>query len=393
MKFSIGFRLFFAVLLSILGVAAMGLALMAGKVNESFSDYAIQIELNRLQEVSESLQSRYAEQNSWSFIPADSQEKLAWVNAELLRLYQKKSGPTARTKDDKLFAPDENAALVPTPHPPPQIKMIRQGDMTLDAMLPPLPAVPPVPPEPPAPPVLLAAPVIPKLPVHAASSMPVKSVPTIAATANKNFPSLYTRITLLDGEQHYLAGRPLDLSSSASRSIYMGDKVIGYLRVTKSDQPTDAMAQDFLQKQTDTILIIIALSVLLSAAAASLLAMHFRRPISRLVEGSRLLANVAGSTSEGSRFISRRRRGGWSVATSSRAKLMAPGTMSVPSMTRSRMPSSCAWRAPSDSPPSIISRERAAPTSRGKRWVPPDPGINASLISGKPTIESDVAHR
>ena len=56
------------------------------------------------------------------------------------------------------------------------------------------------------------------------------------------------------------------------------------------------MAKDFLQKQTDTILIIIGLSILLSAAAASLLAMHFRRPISRQVEGSRLLANGNFST-------------------------------------------------------------------------------------------------
>ena len=299
MKFSIGLRLFFAVLLSIFGVAAMGLALMAGKLSESFSDYAMQIELNRLQEVSESLQNRYAEQSSWSFIPTDSQEKITWISAELLRLYQKKNDAAASIETDDLSLSDKNAAGAPKPNPPPQIKVIRQADITADAMLPPLPALPPVPPKPPAPPVLPvlpAAPVIPKLPAHPASSVPVKKVRAVAATAISNFPSLYTRITLLDREQHYLAGRPLDQSSSASRSIYMGDTVIGFLRVTKSDQPTDAMAKDFLQKQTDTILIIIILSVLLSAAAASLLAMHFRRPIGRLVEGSRLLANGDFST-------------------------------------------------------------------------------------------------
>lgn len=51
------------------------------------------------------------------------------------------------------------------------------------------------------------------------------------------------------------------------------------------------MARVFLQKQTEIIVIIIALSILLSAVAASLLAMHFRRPIRALLEGSRLLSN------------------------------------------------------------------------------------------------------
>ena len=296
MKFSIGLRLFFAFLLSIFGVAAMGLALMAGKVSESFSDYAIQIELNRLQEVSETLQIRYAEQNSWSFIPANQQEKIAWISAELLRLYQKKSAISVSTKIDKQSLSDRNGAVTPTPNPPLQIKLIRPVELTADAMLPPLPALPPVPPMPPAPPALPSAPVIPTLPVRLASSAAVNTTTTVTVAANKNVPSLYTRITLLDSERHYLAGRPLDQTSSASRNIYIGDKVIGMLQVTKSDQPTDAMAKDFLQKQTDTILIIIALSVLLSAAAASLLAMHFRRPISRLVEGSRLLANGNFST-------------------------------------------------------------------------------------------------
>ena len=31
------------------------------------------------------------------------------------------------------------------------------------------------------------------------------------------------------------------------------------------------------------------------------------------------------------------------------------------------------------------SRALAAPISRGKRWVPPAPGSNPSLTSGKPT--------
>ena len=299
MKFSIGLRLFFAFLLSIFGVAAIGVVLMAGKVSDSFSDYAIQIELNRLQEVSESLQMRYAVQKNWSFIPANPQEKIAWISAELVRLYQKKNEPDSGNRSathadtDQRLLPKEVGASGLQPHPPTKLKLPSAVDIAADAMLPPLPPLPPVPPTPPMPPALPNNPPRSAPVVHAELPKPGR---LDLANANNLLPSLYTRITLLDTDHHYLAGRLLDQTSNASRKLYMGDKVIGFLQVTKSNQPTDTMAKDFLQKQTDTILIIIGLSILLSAAAATLLAVHFRRPISRLVEGSRLLANGNFST-------------------------------------------------------------------------------------------------
>ena len=185
MKFSIGLRLFFAVLLSIFGVAAMGLALMAGKVSESFSDYAIQIELNRLQEISESLQTRYAEQKNWSFIPTESQEKITWISTELLRLYQKKSDASVSADTEGISLHYKNATVAPQPNPPPQIKTIRHVDMTADAMLPPLPAIPPVPPKPPAPPVPPAAPAIAKLPVQLASSASEETLRVLCVSSSR----------------------------------------------------------------------------------------------------------------------------------------------------------------------------------------------------------------
>jgi two-component system sensor histidine kinase BaeS len=285
MKFSIGLRLFIAVLLSIFGVAALALALMAEKVNESFADYAIQIELNRLQEVVESLQMRYAEQKNWSFLPQNAQEKRDWISEELLRLYRRKNSADAGGQLILKVIGSAPIALAT-----PQIQIGKITGETADAMLPPLPPMPPVPPAPPAPPVF------PESSNFVSGAATEKNKPQPVGVARSSLPSLYTRITLVDQDRRYLAGRILDKASSASRSIYFGDRLIGFLQVTKSDQPTDAMAKDFLQKKTDIILIIVALSVLLSAVAASFLAMHFRRPIRRLVEGSRLLAKGDFST-------------------------------------------------------------------------------------------------
>lgn len=301
MKFSIGVRLFIAVLLSIFGVAALALALMAEKVSESFADYAIQIELNRLQEVSDDLQMRYAEHQDWSFLPTDAQEKRDWLSAELIRLYQQKnetdtgSLPSGKLITSPAVAP---AAPVAAGAPAarvapaaPKIPLVRSVPAAPDAMLPPLPLPPPTPPSP-----SIAPP--PPPPSLVVKRQPGISLPTtqIERPATISLPSLYRRITLLDKNHHYLAGRLQDKTSSASRSIYFGDQLIAYLQVTKSEQPTDSMARVFLQKQTEIIGIIIALSILLSAVAASLLAMHFRRPIRALLEGSRLLSNGNFST-------------------------------------------------------------------------------------------------
>ena len=61
MKISIGHRLFAAVLLAIVAVTATGIALMQHKVLASFSDYAVEIELERLEELSALLGRQYEE--------------------------------------------------------------------------------------------------------------------------------------------------------------------------------------------------------------------------------------------------------------------------------------------------------------------------------------------
>ena len=84
MKISIGLRLFASVLLAILAVAASAVYLLRQNVLEGFGDYAVQIELDRLEELSNDLARRYARHGSWDFVPASGQR--TWIARELARL-------------------------------------------------------------------------------------------------------------------------------------------------------------------------------------------------------------------------------------------------------------------------------------------------------------------
>jgi two-component system sensor histidine kinase BaeS len=64
------------------------------------------------------------------------------------------------------------------------------------------------------------------------------------------------------------------------------DKIIGYLTLLPSADPSDAIAQAFLADQKRQLLQIALFCVLLSALAAAVLATHFRRPIRDLVKAT-----------------------------------------------------------------------------------------------------------
>jgi two-component system sensor histidine kinase BaeS len=245
-RISIGHRLFASVLLAILAVAATGIALMRQNVTSSFGAYALKIELDRLDELSGALAERYRKSSSWHFLPADSDQRMQWIAAELARLQRRR------------FA---------TPAAAPAVA----GDLPVQPPAPPAPPAPPLPPLPPLPPPLIAD----------AAPPPTRGVDELA---------LPDRITLLDGAGAYLAGRPLGAGPSARRAIGAAARPIGFLAVSRAQRPSDAMASAFLQQLKDSLLAIVGASILLSAAAAMLLAAHFRKPIERLASGARALA-------------------------------------------------------------------------------------------------------
>ena len=243
MKLSIGHRLFASVLLAIVAVAVTAIALMRQNVMSSFGDYAVNIELDRLDQLSTAVAQRFATAGNWRFIAGDSAQRGAWIAHEMARLQQQRHG----------LAPP----LPPLPPAPPPI-------LSLVPETPPLPP-PPVPPGPPEPPPLSEPAAVDEL-------------------------GLQDRVTLLDANGAYLAGRPLGNETVARRALDVGGKSIGYLAVARASQPSDAMSRAFLAQMKNSLAIIIAVSLALSALAAMLLAAHFRKPIERLAEGARELA-------------------------------------------------------------------------------------------------------
>lgn len=242
LTFSIGHRLFASVLLAVLAVAVCAVVLLRQNVLAGFGDYAVGIELDRLDELSTALARQYHTRGGWDFIPRDDRQD--WIARELARLQRVR---------------EAGGAGVPAPAAPPE------------------PPAPPAPPAPPLPP--LPGPTVPDVP----------PVPT--PVPDPGPLPLARRITLLDAHGAWLAGRrPGSGAALARRALAVDGRTVGYLAVARSARPSDALAYAFLRQLTSSLWQIVALAVLLSALAAVLLARHFRRPIRQLAAGSRALA-------------------------------------------------------------------------------------------------------
>ena len=94
MKFSIGHRLFVSVLLAILAVAAGAVFLLRQNVLAGFGDYAVAIELDRLDELSAALAARYRNSGDWRFIADEGRSD--WVAQELERLQRVRAAALRR---------------------------------------------------------------------------------------------------------------------------------------------------------------------------------------------------------------------------------------------------------------------------------------------------------
>lgn len=237
MKIGIGQRLFVAVLLAILTVAGAGVLLLRQNVLDSFGDYAVAIELDRLDGLSSALARQYRNHGGWTFVPGGDARR-GWMTQELARLQAR-----------RVAAP-----------------------------------VMPVAPAPPAPPAMTAAPPAPPAPPLPPLPPPVPGGPAGVTQ------DLHARITLFDAADSYLAGRPPGTLPLARRPIEVDGRTVGYLGVARSHRPSDAMAYAFLSQLQHSLWLIGAVAVVLSALAAILLARHFRRPIDDLARGAATLA-------------------------------------------------------------------------------------------------------
>jgi len=277
LTFSIGHRLFASVLLAILAVAAGAVFLLRQNVLASFGDYAVGIELDRLDELSAALARQYRSRGSWDFIPADGRQ--AWVARELERLQ--------RVREAGVAAPAASATAPAAP----LVTVAPAAPVVTVAPAAPVAAVPPAPPalpEPPPPPPLPP----PRIAAADTADAPIEPPAPVAPPAPAPAPlSLPRRITLLDARGAYLAGRPPGAAPLVRRAIEAGGRTVGWLGVARGARPSDAMAYAFLDQLSSSLWLIVAAAVGLSALAATGLARHFRRPIRALEDGARRLAD------------------------------------------------------------------------------------------------------
>lgn len=241
-KIAIGHRLFASVLLAMLTVAAAAVLLLRQNVLGSFGDYAVAIELDRLDELSGAVARQYSQHGDWTFLPSGD-DRHDWIGGELTRLQSVRGKPA-----------------------------------------------PPVGPVRPVPPVDPAAPAAPAAPLHKRAGPPMPPLPPPPPAPPGVIADLHTRITLLDANGGYLAGRLPGNLPLARRAITVDDRTIGYLGVARSARPSDAMAFAFLDQLERSLWLIGGLALVLSALAAIGLARHFRRPIDRLARGAGALA-------------------------------------------------------------------------------------------------------
>ncbi|UUZ47768.1 hypothetical protein LP420_32220 [Massilia sp. B-10] len=66
------------------------LVLMRQNVMSSFAEYAVNIELDRLDELSGTIAARYQGRPNWDFLPRDANERTQWIAHELARLQRQR---------------------------------------------------------------------------------------------------------------------------------------------------------------------------------------------------------------------------------------------------------------------------------------------------------------
>ena len=296
-KFPIGLRLFLALLTSTFAVAVITLLLLSGSVLNVFSDYTAKIDLDRLEEVSNDIAASYAQNEDWSFLPSSEEERRYWFGTTFNRLHDERVTKKEHNKKPTRVQVTANPNIADPLDETANVSLARQ--VTAPTQSPsrhsaPIPPVAPVAktaqPAPPAPPVAPPPPPLPPLPSPVSPSSPPDPGYAADPTLLAKHGDLYLRVTLLDHQSRYLAGLKVNQTSLDYRHLYSNGELIGFLLVKRSNSWPDEVTKQFLNAYRDSIIRFVLLSIALSAITAIVLAIHFRRPLIRLRDGTQLLA-------------------------------------------------------------------------------------------------------
>ncbi|EIC20951.1 ATP-binding protein [Thiorhodovibrio frisius] len=257
---TLAFKIFLVVLAGMVALVAGMLALTYTSVGRGFLDYIHAIELERTTEIVQVLQDIRARDGDWRAVPTDSESFRRWLLPRL-------SAPGGFVGLDSLgplpaTAPGEAwASFPPPPGAPPRNRGFPPPPLAQGNFSPPIGGPPPLPegqrggPRPP------------------------------------DRLGLLGRIALLNADGELIAGPAEATLKDARRPITVDTTVVGWLAVTRSNAGEDDLARRFLHGQRNNMLLISALSVVLSVLLAWRLAANVRRPVGALVAAMGRLAD------------------------------------------------------------------------------------------------------
>ena len=119
-------------------------------------------------------------------------------------------------------------------------------------------------------------------------------VPQQNETGKKQFISmpdrlgLSSRLSLYDAKQQFVVGVPSETQISY-RPIMVDNKIVGYLGLKPVLEQDDAVSINFFSNQKRYLFLVYMLTIISSLIAALLMATYFKKPIQRLLNGTREL--------------------------------------------------------------------------------------------------------
>jgi two-component system sensor histidine kinase BaeS len=99
---------------------------------------------------------------------------------------------------------------------------------------------------------------------------------------------LSSRLSLYDAKRQFVVGEPTDANISY-RPIMVNNQVVGYLGLKPVLDQDDAISINFFSKQKRYLILVYGLTLLASLIVSLLLATYFKKPIQRLLNGTREL--------------------------------------------------------------------------------------------------------
>ncbi len=257
MFFSIKYKVFLAILLANVLLASAMFGLSLWNIKRGFIDYLNQAEAQKLEPLSQALAEEYNSQQGWDRL---RNERWRWRELVTTYLLPDKNSPPDKPEDLPEGMPDQAPENSPD-------AMFMRG---------------------------------PRLHEYPHEGPPHEGLPDEGHPREgkdrdgpRGKPRLMLmfnpKVLVLDENKNIIIGRVQDKRRSEFRPILLNQQVIGYLGIQRHREFTGELEKVFVDKQQQSLAMIMVGMLLLSALMALPLAMHLVKPIRQLLEATRCL--------------------------------------------------------------------------------------------------------